>query len=111
MAAQDEPLAAARARAARDIADLEVELAALADPDVVALDDEHDAEGSTVGYERARVAGLLGRARTRVADLDDAAARAAAGVADRCEACGGPIGAERLSALPATRRCVGCARR
>jgi RNA polymerase-binding transcription factor DksA len=28
-----------------------------------------------------------------------------------CEACGGPIGEERLAALPATRVCVDCARR
>ena len=53
----------ARARAALD--DLEAEYSALADPENVVLDDEHDSEGSTVGFERARVAGLLDRSEDR----------------------------------------------
>ena len=92
------------------LSDLEAEHAALADPEIVALDDEHDSEGATVGFERARVAGLLDRARKRVADLEAAARRAADGSYGRCISCGNEIGSERLSALPATQLCIGCAR-
>ncbi len=34
--------------------------------------------------------------------------RRAHGEAGRCEDCGGPIGAERMAALPTSTRCVGC---
>lgn len=77
----------------------------------MALDDEHDSEGSTIGFERARVAGLIRRADTRIAELEAAAARLSAGTYGRCHRCGRPIGAERLAALPSTRLCVDCARR
>jgi DnaK suppressor protein len=97
-----------RARAALD--DLEGEYAALADPENVALDDEHDSEGSTVGFERARVAGLIVRSRRLVADLEDATGRADAGVYGYCSSCGSEIGTERLAALPVTRLCISCAR-
>lgn len=107
------PLAAERAAAALAVADLRTELAGIieaqeADPP----DDEHDVEGSSVGFERARVAALLGRAEARLAALDDAAARFAAGEGyGRCEGCGTAIAPERLDALPATRQCIDCARR
>lgn len=96
-------------RARSDLEDLRSELAELADPAVPSLDDEHDAEGSTIGFERARVSGLVARAERRVSDLEAAAERSRAGSYTRCERCGGPIGAERLRALPATRICVRCA--
>src|SRR5579862_8672426 len=82
------------------LADLEAEHAALADPDVVSLDDEHDSEGSTVGYERARVAGLMERSKSQLAELEAAAARAAEGTYGICASCGGQISAARLAALP-----------
>ncbi len=96
-------------RARSDLEDLRAELAELADPAVQSLDDEHDAEGSTIGFERARVWGLVIRAERRVSDLEAAAERARAGSYNRCERCGGQIGGERLEALPATRVCVRCA--
>ena len=67
------------ARARSGLADLEAEYAALADPENVALDDEHDSEGPTVGFERARVAGLVNRSRRHIADLEAAARRTADG--------------------------------
>ncbi|HVF32335.1 MAG TPA: TraR/DksA C4-type zinc finger protein [Acidimicrobiales bacterium] len=94
------------------MADLTAELdgiiaAQAADPP----DDEHDVEGSSVGFERARVTALLEHATTRLAALDAAVARDAAGVAvGACEACGRPIGEERLAAIPEAVRCVSCAR-
>lgn len=92
------------------MADLQDELAGIiaaqeADPP----DDEHDVEGSSVGFERARVTALLEHAAARLAALDDAAARAAAGIAGVCEVCHGPIGEERLAARPEAVRCVTCA--
>lgn len=110
MGANADDLLAELSRARAGLADLEREFAALADPENVALDDEHDSEGATVGFERARVAGLLARARTHIADLEAAAARRSDGTYGRCSSCGGQIGAERLAALPATRVCIRCAR-
>ncbi len=99
------------ARTASAIADLEVELGAIAESTAAGPDDEHDAEGSTVGYERARVSSLLDLARRHLADLEAAGERSRNGIVVRCEACGTSVPAERLAALPATRRCVGCAGR
>ncbi|MEV6489917.1 TraR/DksA C4-type zinc finger protein [Actinoplanes sp. NPDC051633] len=72
-------------------------------------DDEHDPEGSTIGYERAQLTAVLEATRRRVADLDDALTRLAAGGYGICERCGRPIPPERLAARPAARTCVGCA--
>jgi RNA polymerase-binding transcription factor DksA len=73
-------------------------------------DDEHDPEGTTIAFERAQVSALHSQAvrdaaelRRTLADLDDEEFGA-------CERCGCPSGFERLVALPATRRCVECAR-
>ncbi len=110
-----EILRAGLSRACGLRADLERELADIADSTSQVPDDEHDAEGSTVGYERARVSSLLAATRREIDDLTDALARAtgdapAQGRADgRCRKCGGPIGTERLTALPTAVTCVGCA--
>ncbi|MDE3204370.1 MAG: TraR/DksA C4-type zinc finger protein [Acidobacteriota bacterium] len=96
-------------RARAGLMDLESEYAALADPTNVALDDEHDSEGSTVGFERARVAGLLERSRRHIAELEAAAQRVAEGSYGYCTSCGNAVGSDRLAALPATRLCIECA--
>ena len=98
-------LAGARARAA----DLRQELAGIAESTASGPDDEHDAEGSTIGFERARVGALLAQNERGVADLELAFERIRAGAYQQCEQCGSAIAAERLEALPATRRCVACA--
>jgi DnaK suppressor protein len=72
-------------------------------------DDEHDPEGSTIGYERAQVTALLTAAQSKVADLDRALARLSAGTYSECERCQSRISAERLAALPAGRTCIDCA--
>jgi DnaK suppressor protein len=72
-------------------------------------DDEHDPEGSTIAFERARIAALLREARVSLRDLDDALERLGAGTYGVCDRCGGPIAAARLAARPATRTCIGCA--
>ena len=83
---------------------LRTELAWLAgDSDDANGDDEHDPEGSTVAFERARVAALLTDAESNLKDLDWALSYSV------CEVCGREIARERLEALPATRSCVVCA--
>ena len=72
-------------------------------------DDEHDPEGATIAFERQQVAALLDQARQRLAEVDDALARAAAGDYGRCADCGQPIAAERLAARPTARTCITCA--
>jgi DnaK suppressor protein len=76
-----------------------------------ATDDEHDPEGATIAFERAQIASLLEQARSHLADLDEAIRRVEAGTYGRCDTCGQPITAERLSARPAARTCIGCAAR
>jgi DnaK suppressor protein len=72
-------------------------------------DDEHDPEGPTLAFERARVAALLADAEIHLMDLDRALAKLAAGTYGRCEVCGAEIPQGRLEALPATRTCISCA--
>lgn len=73
-------------------------------------DDEHDVEGASVGFERARVMALLASARARLAALDAAGERLVDGTFGRCQTCGGPIGTDRLAALPDATRCLDCER-
>ena len=96
--------------AARAVADLEAELAGIVEQQVaVAPDDEHDAEGSTIGFERARVIALLAHARHVLAQLEQAQSRLDAGTYGRCARCAEPIGDERLAARPTADTCVVCA--
>jgi len=101
-----------RARAAEQVAALEEQWASLvAASEDSNADDEHDPEGATIGFERAQLTAVLDAARARLAALDEALARVDAGTYGVCERCGGPIGDERLAALPSTRRCIACAGR
>jgi|HubBroStandDraft_1064217.scaffolds.fasta_scaffold06064_2 DnaK suppressor protein len=102
-------LEAALARARDDVADVTAQLAAIAESTALVPDDEHDAEGATIGYERARLRSLLSRAEAEVASLEGAVGRLAGGEYGRCTGCGSPIPAERLAALPATPVCLACA--
>ncbi len=99
----------ARSDAGRLVQDLRAELAAIGESTEASPDDEHDAEGSTVGYERARVGGLLERAERALADIHAALERLDGGAYGTCAGCGRPIHPERLAALPTTTRCTHCA--
>jgi DnaK suppressor protein len=107
----DAVLRAALLRARMREADLKRELIGIAESTAEVPDDEHDAEGSTVGYERARVAALLALAERELFELESARERVAAGTYQCCQGCGAEIAAERITALPATRICFGCATR
>ena len=103
-------LAAGKAEAVERIAALTDDLDRLIESSVGAnADDEHDPEGATIAFERAQLAALLAASRRRLADLDRATARLAAGTYGRCEACGEPISPDRLAARPTTATCVRCA--
>ena len=73
-------------------------------------DDEHDPEGSTIAFERATVGSLARDAENELRELDEASGRVVAGTYGTCERCGESIAEARLDALPAARRCIGCAR-
>ncbi|HLI43401.1 MAG TPA: TraR/DksA C4-type zinc finger protein [Acidimicrobiales bacterium] len=100
----------ARSDALELIRDLQSDAAAIASSTADGPDDEHDPEGPTLGYERARVAALLENARGALRAIEEAIARAESGGYGRCEACGRAIAAERLAAIPAARWCTSCAR-
>jgi RNA polymerase-binding transcription factor len=72
-------------------------------------DDEHDPEGATVAFERQHVAALIASARAHLTAIDAALRKVASGTYEICDICGGPIGAERLAARPASLTCVRCA--
>ena len=72
-------------------------------------DDEHDPEGATLAFERARVAALLADAESNLKDLDRALTKLADGNFGICEVCGTEISQARLEARPATRICITCA--
>lgn len=71
-------------------------------------DDEHDPEGSTVAFERARVSTLLSQGRAYLEALEQAQGRIADGTYGVCEQCGAAIPPDRLAALPTARTCVQC---
>ncbi|WUH99667.1 TraR/DksA C4-type zinc finger protein [Spirillospora sp. NBC_00431] len=75
------------------------------------VDDEHDPEGATIAFERARIEASLTRARARLADIDDALRRLGDGTYGVCEQCGDAIAVERLEARPSARTCFACASR
>ena len=72
-------------------------------------DDEHDPEGTTIAFERSQVGALITQARQRLAEVDAALARVAAGTYGTCQRCGTAIPEERLEARPTAAYCVACA--
>jgi RNA polymerase-binding transcription factor DksA len=96
----------AEAEAATLAQDLEALFTASRDSNA---DDEHDPEGTTIGFERAQLTALLAAARERIAEVDDALRRVEAGTYGACEGCGQPIAEERLVARPFARCCMACA--
>jgi DnaK suppressor protein len=92
------------------VGSLQAELADIFDSArLVATDDEHDPEGSTIAFERSRVDALLQRATDHLAEIDGALDRIGDGRYGRCERCGDVIPPERLAARPASTTCVRCA--
>ncbi|WP_327287241.1 TraR/DksA family transcriptional regulator [Streptomyces sp. NBC_01198] len=109
-AATRERLTAARAATGAQIAALSSDYDGIVAANaLVAVDDEHDPEGSSTAFERAHIGSLLGQARDHLDTLDMALERLERGEYGRCEVCGEPIPRERLDVLPAATTCVRCA--
>jgi RNA polymerase-binding transcription factor DksA len=68
--------------------------------------DQHPADQGTETVEREQSQSLLEQVETSLKEVDHALRRVAEGTYGRCEACGRPIGDDRLDARPATRYCV-----
>ncbi len=68
--------------------------------------DQHPADQGTETFEREQSLSLLEQLDAQLADIDRAMRRIESGDYGKCEACGRPIGDERLDARPAARYCV-----
>jgi len=71
-------------------------------------DDEHDPEGSTIAFERARISTLLDQDSAYLEEIERAQERLGDGTYGTCERCGTAIPPERLAARPVARMCVEC---
>jgi RNA polymerase-binding protein DksA len=72
-------------------------------------DDEHDPEGATIAFERSQIEALVRQAEHHLEEIRAASTRLDAGTYGTCEACGAPIGSDRLDARPTARVCILCA--
>ena len=68
--------------------------------------DQHQADIGTETFNRERDLSILESVEAELADVEHALARLDDGTYGTCEACGRPIGDERLEALPAARFCL-----
>jgi DnaK suppressor protein len=66
----------------------------------------HVADAGSEMFERSRDLSIVHDLDAQLADIEHAKARLDNGSYGTCEACGGPIGAARLAARPATRFCI-----
>jgi DnaK suppressor protein len=68
--------------------------------------DQHPGDIGTETFEREKDLSILEQVEAELADVEHALRRLDEGTYGTCEACGNPIGEERLEAMPATRFCV-----
>lgn len=68
--------------------------------------DQHQADIGTETFERERDLSILEQVEAELADVEHALHRLDNGTYGTCEACGQPIGDDRLEALPAARFCL-----
>jgi RNA polymerase-binding transcription factor len=73
--------------------------------------DEEFADAGTYTFERERDLSLVDNTKDLIDKVEHALARIGDGSYGRCEACGNPIEAERLDALPYSTLCLADARR
>lgn len=73
-------------------------------------DDEHDPEGHTIAFERSQLAAQRDGYLRAIDELVAAEMRLDDPRSVFCEECGGSIPLERRLAVPATERCIDCAR-
>ncbi len=68
--------------------------------------DQHQADVATETFDREKDLTILDNIEGELADVEHALTRIDDGSYGTCEACGKPIGDDRLEALPATRFCL-----
>ena len=68
--------------------------------------DQHQAELGTETFEREKDLSILEQVEAELADVEHAIHRLDEGTYGFCEACGRPIGDDRLEAMPAARFCL-----
>jgi RNA polymerase-binding transcription factor DksA len=68
--------------------------------------DQHPADIGTETFEREKDISILEQVEAELADVEHALRRLEDGTYGICEACGQPIGEDRLEALPAARFCL-----
>lgn len=68
--------------------------------------DQHPADIGTETFEQSKDVSILAQIDVQLADVARALDRLDHGQYGSCEACGGPIGDDRLEARPAARFCV-----
>ena len=68
--------------------------------------DENFADSGQVAAEQGESMALAGKLREQLDDVARALDKLDAGTYGLCEACGQPIGADRLEAMPAARYCI-----
>lgn len=76
--------------------------------DVGAGEDEGGSEGDLTRFERDRIRARIAEEKLFLEVIDAAVARTEDRTWKNCTKCGGPIGDDRLEALPATELCVTC---
>ena len=68
--------------------------------------DQHPADVATETFDREKDLSILDSVEGELADIEHALQRLDDGTYGTCEACGKPIGDDRLEAMPATRYCL-----
>lgn len=68
--------------------------------------EQHQADIGTETFDRERDLSILENIEAELADVEHAIRRLDEGTYGACEACGRPIDADRLEAMPAARFCV-----
>lgn len=68
--------------------------------------DQHPADSGTETFERSRDSSIQRQIEGQLADLERAWGRLDDGTYGTCEACGRPVGEERLVARPSARFCL-----
>ncbi len=68
--------------------------------------DQHQADVGTETFEREKDLSILQEVEGELADIEHALQRLDDGTYGTCEACGKPIGDDRLEAIPAARFCL-----
>ena len=68
--------------------------------------DQHPGDSGTETFEKEKNLSVLEQVENELLEIEAAFQRLERGTYGSCQACGRPIGDERLEALPATRFCV-----